>query len=81
MTLGLAPASVEAVKTDHFYVRIFVSEVPLPVWCALTLAQLTGRETVLRCDFRLLELDNPTQTLGGARRTAKVRGGAPLHDA
>ena len=47
----------------------------------LTLAQLTGRRTLLRFDSGFLDLDNPIHTLGGARRAAKVRGKAPRHDA
>ena len=47
----------------------------------LTLAQLTGRETVLRATSGLLELAHRAYTLGGARRTVKVHGGAPRHDA
>ena len=81
MTLGLAPASVQAVETDHFYVRVFVSEVPLPVWCPLTLAQLTGRETVLRSERGILGLSHLTNTLGGAREASRVHGGFPHRDA
>ena len=47
----------------------------------LTLAQLTGQETLFRADFDLLELAKRTHTLGGAARTVKVRGGAPLRGA
>ena len=65
-----------------------------PFWCprlcfsdgnplralTLTLTQLTGRETLSRRVCHLLELANPTHTLGEARQTVIVHNGVSHHD-